>query len=134
MTKQIEEYTKQHNIFIDNIRMKTKALCVEVDNEYHIAVDEKQFESASELNTAKLHEIGHCESGYLYNADSTQLYKDKCEYQADKWAITHFLNKGELLSYFKQNYQKWEIAEVYGITEEFLNKAINYFWSVNYAE
>ena len=134
MTEQINEYTK-HNIFIDNIRLNNqKALCVEIDNNYHIAIDQKQFDSESEYNTALYHEIGHCATGTLYNFNSPQLYKDKCEYQADKWAITHLFDKKELLSYFKQNYQKWEIAEVYGVTEAFLNKALNYYWSVNYAE
>jgi hypothetical protein len=128
MTKAIEEYTKQHNIFIDDFEMKTKALCVEIDNEYHIAIDEKQFETISELNTAKLHEIGHCESGALYNVNSSPLIKSKCEYQADKWAITHFIRKNILIHYLKQNCPLWEIAEDMGITEPFLIKAINYYF------
>jgi hypothetical protein len=128
MTRTIDEYIKANNIFIDNFEMNTKALCVEIDNEYHIAIDERQFKTTSELNTAKLHEIGHCQSGALYNVNSSPLVRSKCEYQADKWAITHFIKKNRLIYYLKQNCPLWEIADNLGVTEPFLIKAINYYF------
>lgn len=130
MTKAIvNDYAEKNNIFINNFNLpKTKALCIEIGNKYYIGIDEKQFNNSQEATTALIHEIGHCESGALYNTNTSALQRAKCEYQADKWAITHFIDRDVLFDRLRQNISLWEIAEEIGVTEHFLQKAVEFYF------
>ena len=130
MTKQIvNDIAAKNNIqIIDYPFEKTKACSLESENRYFIGINEKQFETQAQLNTAKAHELGHCMTGALYCAASPLFTQEKCEYRANRWAIKKLVPKETLIGYLKNGFQMWDIAEEMELTEEFLWMAYHYYF------
>ena len=105
-----------------------KACSVESGNNYYIGINEKLFQTEAQRNTAKAHELGHCMTGALYCEYAPLFTQEKCEYKATRWAIRKFVPKEKLISYFKEGYQMWEIAEEMELTEEFLWQAYYHYF------
>ena len=74
------------------------------------------------------HELGHCMTGSFYESGSPPWYRGKCEYKADKWAILHLVPRSALLRAAAAGVtQRWQLAEMFGVTEEFMQKAIDFY-------
>lgn len=74
------------------------------------------------------HELGHCETGSFYNRHSPCDVRQKHENRADKWAIKKLIPEDELKSAVKSGYTEiWELAEHFGVTDEFMEKAARYY-------
>ncbi|NLL92295.1 MAG: ImmA/IrrE family metallo-endopeptidase [Ruminococcaceae bacterium] len=72
------------------------------------------------------HELGHCLTGSFYNIFSPFDLRSRHERRADKWAIKKLVPENELkelLSYM----DKWEVAEHFEVTIDFLEKAIAFY-------
>ena len=52
---------------------------------------------------------------------------DKNEYRATKWAFMQLINKEKLINLLKSGWNKWEVAEEFGVTVELLEKAREYY-------
>ena len=77
------------------------------------------------------HELGHCLTGSFYEQDSPDWYRERCEYKANKWAIRHLVPRASLrLAAADGATQCWQLAEIFGVTEEFMQKAIDYYKDV----
>lgn len=88
----------------------------------YIGID-KGAESDKEL-VCFAHELGHCETGAFYNRYSKFDVISKHEYKADKWAVQRLMPVDELLSAVDKGYtQAWELAEYFGVTEDFVRRA-----------
>lgn len=74
------------------------------------------------------HEIGHCMKGAFYNYSCKYNTKSRCEYKADKWAIQNTIPFNELEAALKSgNTEVWSLAEYFGVTYEFMNKALELY-------
>ena len=74
------------------------------------------------------HEIGHCVTGSFYNQYAAIDCRQRHENRADKWAIQHLIPVDALDDAVAHGYVEfWELAERFGVTEDFAKKAVCYY-------
>ncbi|MFZ2537990.1 MAG: ImmA/IrrE family metallo-endopeptidase [Oscillospiraceae bacterium] len=74
------------------------------------------------------HELGHCETGSLYNEYTPFDIIDKHERTANKWAIEKLVTEDELHDAVRMGYSEmWELAEYFDIPQEFMQKIVYYY-------
>ena len=119
------QYAADHDIRVDDFPLTgVKSLSLPGN----IAINETAFESAAEKATCIAHELGHCETGSFYNIHCKYDLWEKHEYRANKWAYLHFLPPDEITLAVKSGItETWELAEYFNVTQQFLNKAIEYY-------
>ena len=80
------------------------------------------------------HELGHCETGSFYNRWAVMDIRQKHENRADKWAIKKLVPKDELDAAIADGrIELWELAELFGVTESFMLKALCWYQNGNLA-
>lgn len=80
------------------------------------------------------HELGHCATGSFYNIHAAADCRQRHENRADKWAITHLIPVDDLDQAVAAGYTEvWELAEHFGVTEDFMRKAVCYYVHGNLA-
>lgn len=125
---------EKDNIIVEKLSVpKNKSLSTRIGNRNFIAIDENAIKSAAEERTHLAHEIGHCETGAFYNVYSNIDIRGKAEYKANKWAILKCVPKTELIYLLKKDYQIWELAEHFEVTEDFIKKACTYYFEYGIA-
>ena len=93
----------------------------------YIGIDNKEMTKAEEL-VHMAHELGHCVTGSFYNRYSKFDIISKHEYCANKWAIKKLIPKDELISAFESGIMEiWELAEHFGVTEEFMIQTCEFY-------
>ncbi len=81
------------------------------------------------------HELGHCVTGSFYNIHAAIDCRQRHENRADKWAIQQLISVEELDNAVAEGCTEvWELAERFGVTEEFVRKAVCYYVHGNVAE
>ena len=81
------------------------------------------------------HELGHCVTGSFYNRYSNFDCRQRHENRADKWAIRQLITEDALDQAVADGYTEvWELAELFGVTEQFMRKAICLYVHGNVAE
>lgn len=89
-----------------------------------IAIDPFRLVSACDEKVKLAHELGHCQTGSFYSLDIRQKHENR----ADKWAIRQLVPAEELKQAVKDGFtEPWELAERFGVTEEFMRKAMRYY-------
>ena len=102
--------------------------CRMPDGSCAIALDPWGMATAADELVKLGHELGHCETGSFYNPYAALDVRQKHENRADRWAIKKLIPKDELWLAMDRGYRKpWELAEYFGVTEEFLRKAVAYY-------
>ena len=80
------------------------------------------------------HELGHCATGSFYNIYATVDSRQRHENRADKWAITHLIPVDHLDEAIAQGCTElWDLADRFGVTEDFMRKAVCYYVHGNLA-
>ena len=132
MTNLLElyEFAENHNIDVDWVPLTaSKSLSMPFpDGSYGIAVDPWKMDTL-EIETVLLsHELGHCMTGSFYNKYATCDVRRKHENRADKWAIQNLISEEELDDAVAQGCTElWELAEHFGVTEDFMRKAVCWY-------
>ena len=138
MTNLLElyEFAENHNIDVDWVPLTaSKSLSMPFpDGSYGIAVDPWKMDTL-EIETVLLsHELGHCMTGSFYNKYATCDVRRKHENRADKWAIQNLISEDELDDAVAQGCTElWELAEHFGVTEDFMRKAVCWYTYGNLA-
>ena len=71
------------------------------------------------------HELGHCVTGSFYNRYAAVDSRRRHEDRADKWAIRMLLTVDQLDDAIAEGCTElWQLAERFGVTEEFVKKAV----------
>lgn len=71
------------------------------------------------------HEMGHCMTDSFYGGYSPFELREKHERRANEWAAHTVIPFSELCRAVKLGYREcWELAEYFGVSEEFVKKAI----------
>lgn len=71
------------------------------------------------------HEIGHCVTGSFYNRYTPLDVRQKHENRADRWAVQKLIPVDALDDAVANGYTTmWELAEFFGVTEDFMRKAV----------
>ena len=80
------------------------------------------------------HELGHCETGSFYNRWAMLDVRQKHENRADKWAIRKLVPESDLDRALRDGHTElWDLAEQFGVTEDFMQKAVWYYRHGNLA-
>ena len=80
------------------------------------------------------HELGHCATGSFYSIHTAIDCRQRHENKADKWAIQTLVPVEELDAAVAEGCTElWELAERFGVTEEFIRKAVCWYVHGNMA-
>lgn len=104
------------------------------DGDCHIALDPFRFQSEADERYKMAHELGHCETGSFYNRYAACDIRQKHENRADKWAIKKLIPEDELDDAVADGHTElWDLADYFGVTEEFMKKAVCWYTHGNMA-
>ena len=80
------------------------------------------------------HELGHCLTGSFYNRYSPFDLRQRHENRADKWAISRLVTEDDLDNAVAEGCcELWNLAERFGVTEQFMQKAVCWYVHGNVA-
>ena len=80
------------------------------------------------------HELGHCITGSFYNFYAAIDHRQRHENRANKWAIRHLIPVEDLDEAVADGCTEiWELADRFGVTEEFIKKTVCYYVHGNVA-
>ncbi len=115
---------------IDTSAAKSLSLVSEC-NGYYIGINPFMLETNIDEAMCLAHELGHCLTGSFYNRYSKLDIRAKHERRADKWAIKKLIPKDELVKAVKGGRERcYELAEYFNVTEDFMQKALDYYNSI----
>ena len=123
------EYAQQHDIPVTWFDFqRAESLSVRLpDGSCAIAIDPWKMSTVAEETVALAHELGHCETGSFYSAESPLSLRSRMENRADKWAIRHLIPADALSRALREGCcEVWDLAERFGVTEDFMRKALCY--------
>lgn len=123
------KYAEQHDITVIGYRLPMdKSVSVQIDKKCFIGIDTNKDMTSAERATCLSHELGHCETGALYYTFAPLAIRSRAEERANRWAIKKTIPRDELDELLKKELPIWEIAEMFNVTESFLNKAIEFYY------
>ena len=94
----------------------------------------RHMASVTEEKVKLAHELGHCETGSFYNRWAMLDVRQKHENRADKWAIRKLVPESDLDRALRDGHTElWDLAEQFGVTEDFMQKAVWYYRHGNLA-
>lgn len=126
------DWLSQEGVFVFDRQLpfssaETKAVTIKVEktNTWGIFLDEGRLNTMAEKTVAAYHEGGHYATGTTHEVYSPQDLIEKHECKADKWAIKKLIPKDELDEAVAAGYTEfWDLAEYFGVTEDFIRKAV----------
>ena len=99
-----------------------------------IGMDEGVRDGGVQERVHLSHELGHCVTGSFYNIHAAVDSRRRQENRADKWAVTQLIPLDDLDDAIAQGCTElWELAERFGVTEEFVKKAVCWYVHGNLA-
>ena len=127
--QEIYRIAEQENIAIDRFALfKRDALSImDEDGTCYIAIDPSKLRSETDERSKLAHELGHCVTGAFYNKYSNYDCRQKHENTADKWAVLQLIPVEELDQAVADGHTEiWDLADHFGVTEDFIRKAVCY--------
>lgn len=107
---------------------KEEALSHSMNGLCIIAIDRKKVKSHADYKVKSAHELGHCLTGSFYDASCPVTTIGRMEHRADIWAIRNTIPRRALISALKKGVtQLWELSEHFGVTEDFMKKALKHY-------
>lgn len=104
------------------------------DGTWGIFRDGDRLRTTAQQLSATLHEAGHYATGTTHALTSPWDLKAKHEVKADKWAVKRALSADELDAAVADGHtQLWDLAEHFGVTEDFMRKAVCWYTHGNLA-
>ena len=99
-----------------------------------IGMDSAVLDGGREERVHLAHELGHCLTGSFYNIYAPRDSRRRHENRADKWAVGRLVPVDALDDAIAAGRTElWELADYFGVTEEFLRKAVCYYVHGNLA-
>ena len=121
------DYAEQQNIAVIRYPMKengSMSLMLE-DGCCFIGIDDSILDGGVQERVHMTHEIGHCVTGSFYNIYAAVDCRQRHENRADKWAVRHLISGEDLDEAIAQGCTEiWELAERFGVTQQFMRKAV----------
>ncbi len=126
----LDDIIARENITVMNVpcsQCGSMSLMADSGNCY-IGLDSSSELSAEEMLVHKAHEVGHCVEGAFYNRYSMLDVISRHEKRADSWAIRQLIPEDKLIKAFESGLLEiWQLAEKFGVTEEFMKKACRFY-------
>lgn len=100
----------------------------------YIGIDKSVQDGGVQERVHMLHELGHCITGSFYNRHAAIDCRQRHENRADKWAVKQLIPVDELDEAIADGHTEiWDLAEHFGVTEDFIRKAVCYYVHGNLA-
>lgn len=131
------ELAEQENIEIAQFPMKENgSVSFSTDSgRCYIGMDKGIADGSIQERIHLAHELGHCITGSFYNRYSNFDCRQRHENRADKWAIRQLITPEELDQAVASGYTEvWDLADYFGVTEQFVKKAICLYVHGNVSE
>lgn len=114
---------------------KTGSMCVQSESgRCYIGMDYGVLPEESIRRVHLAHELGHCKTGAFYNRWAARDVRKKHENRADKWAVNKLIPVDELDQAVADGHTElWDLADHFGVTEEFMRKAVCWYTHGNLA-
>lgn len=131
------EIANEQNIEVLEYSMPVNESMSVVDDggQCYIGMDPSIKDGSVQERVHLAHELGHCVTGSFYNRYSNFDCRQRHENRADKWAVRHLITADALDQAVAEGYTEvWELAEHFGVTEQFMKKAICLYVHGNVAE
>lgn len=126
-------YAETNKYLVEEFSSPLKSFSVSLNGTYAIAVNHALLGPA-EGKTALFHELGHCATGSFYNQNSPCDVRRRHENRADKWAIQKLIPEDALDEAVAEGHTElWDLAEHFGVTEDFMRKAVCWYTHGNLA-
>lgn len=110
------------------------SMCIQTEKRCYIGMDYDVLENEASRRVHLGHELGHCRTGAFYNRWAARDVRQKHENRADKWAIKKLVPKDELDAAVSDGCTGlWALAERFGVTEDFMKKAVCWYTHGNLA-
>lgn len=104
------------------------------DGACYIGIDESVQDGNIQERVHLGHELGHCITGSFYSIHTAVDCRQRHENRADKWAVKQLIPVDELdIAVANGCTEIWELAEHFGVTEQFMRKAVCYYVHGNLA-
>lgn len=126
----------EENIEVDCFDLQKREAISMMDDEgiCYIAINPYKLHSEEDERMKLAHELGHCITGSFYNNHAEVDCRRRHENRADKWAINRLITAEDLNQAVKDGRtEAWELADHFGVTEDFIKKAICYYINGNVA-
>lgn len=95
------------------------------DGKCYIGLDPALRDGGAQERVHLGHEMGHCLTGSFYNIYAAIDSRQRHENRADKWAIHTLIPVDALDDAIAQGCcEIWELADRFGVTEDFIRKAL----------
>jgi Zn-dependent peptidase ImmA (M78 family) len=138
--KPLQEFyriAKEQNIVVDRFALSSREALslMDTDGQCFIAIDPRRIINETDERNKLAHELGHCVTGSFYNRYSKYDCRQRHENRADKWAIHQLITEDALDQAVAEGHTEvWDLAEHFGVTEQFIKKAISLYVHGNVAE
>ena len=100
----------------------------------YIAMDPAIRDGAIQERVHLSHEIGHCATGSFYNRYAAVDCRQRHENRANKWAVQTLIPVDDLDQAIAEGCTEvWELADRFGVTEDFIRKTVCYYVHGNMA-
>lgn len=123
------DLARQENIEVIQFPMSINGSMSVMDDDgrCYIGIDDAVQDGSIQERTHMIHELGHCVTGSFYNRYAAVDYRQKHENRADKWAVLQLIPVEELDQAVADGHTEiWDLAEHFGVTEDFVRKAVCY--------
>lgn len=130
------DLARQQNIEVVSFPMPENGSMslMEEDGSCYIGMDDAVRDGGIQERVHLSHELGHCVTGSFYNIYAAVDCRQRHENRANKWAITALISVDDLDEAVAQGCTElWELADRFGVTEEFIKKAVCYYVHGNVA-
>ena len=134
--KQLYDLAKEQNIPVLTYPMAHNgSMSVMLpDGRCYVGMDESARDGGIQERVHLGHELGHCVTGSFYNIHAAVDSRRRHENRADKWAVLQLIPVDDLDDAVAQGCTElWELAERFGVTEEFVKKAVCWYVHGNLA-
>lgn len=134
--QEIYHIAEQENIVVDRLALsRREALSIMDSNgDCFVVIDPHKVRNEIDERSKLAHELGHCVTGAFYNQHSNYDCRQRHENRADKWAVTQLIPIDQLDDAIAAGYTEiWELADHFGVTEDFVKKAVCYYVHGNLA-
>ena len=101
------------------------------DGAMFIGIDDSVMQSRAEERVHLAHELGHCVTGAMYNIRCPIMPRQRYERIADAYAIKKLVAEDELRRVIDEregDISVWELSEWFDVTEDFMRKAIGFYY------
>ena len=130
------DLAQQNNIRVRNFPLpEFGSLSIQTDDgDCYIGIDVETQDGNVQERVHIGHELGHCLTGSFYSIHTAVDSRQRHENRADKWAVKQLIPVDDLDAAVANGCSEiWELAEHFGVTEQFMQKAVCYYVHGNLA-